>query len=168
MSVLRIRRRPVPDLVESVPSRVRRVRPAGVEQSGDKTPYKAGVTSTSGATAAPGAGRHLRRSRTQPEAATTQYGRPIFLIDWKRPLSYKFAIYMVTSYQYYELSRALIPDSDYDQLCKELDAGYDDFEHQHKHLVDRGQFAAGTGYAIKYPLMVQHAAMHMLEHYAER
>lgn len=90
------------------------------------------------------------------------------MIDWRRPLSWKFSIYMVTSFLYYQMNRSVITDSEFDQLCKELDAGYDDFEHQHKHLVDREQFAAGTGYAIKYPLMVQGAARHMLDHYAER
>ena len=93
---------------------------------------------------------------------------PPFLIDWRRPLSWKFSIYMVTSFLYYQRSKSVITDSDFDRLCVELYENYDDFEHQHKHLVDRGQLRAGTGYDIAYPMMVRNAAEHMLSHYAER
>lgn len=133
--------------------RVRRARPAVAEVAAPR------VGRTRPAPAA------VLRVRRVPE----QSGRkPLFLIRWDGPLSYKFSIYMVTSFLYYIMSASVITDSDFDQLCKELNAGYDEFDHQHKHLVDRGQFAAGTGYAIRYPLMVRGAALHLLENHAER
>lgn len=168
MSALRIRRRPVPDVVESVPSRVRRTRPSQVVEEVAGTAHKARITRTRRPDTEEAAPIAVRRVRRAPEAPKYLGSRPPFLVDWTRPLSWKFSIYMVTSYLYYQMSKSVIPDSDFDQLCKQLDEGYDDFEHQHKHLVDRGQFSAGTGYDIKYPLMVKGAAEHMLQHYAER
>ncbi len=168
MHLRRVRRLPVPGLVECVPSRVRRTRPIVEDAEGAETPVKARVTRTRGVAGGPPKAIARRRARTVVEGPKVVGGMPLFFIRWDGPLSYKFSIYMVTSYLYYHLSRSVITDGEFDQLCKELDAGYDDFEHQHKHLVDRGQFAAGTGYAIKYPLMVRNAATHLLEHHAER
>lgn len=111
----------------------------------------------------------VRRVRAAPEAqrAIVDTGKPRFVIDWNRPLSWKFSIYMVTSYTYYILNKSVILDSDFDRLCKELFTSHQRFRHQHKHLVDKGQFAATTGYAIKYPQMVIGAAHHLLDHYCE-
>lgn len=75
---------------------------------------------------------------------------------------------MVSSYLYYHLNRSLIPDTDYDRLATELLAGYDDFDHIHKKFVTRGMLRAGTAFSITtYPLMVQHAASHVLSTYPE-
>lgn len=109
-----------------------------------------------------------RVRRTRP-VTVAQVGKlPYFTVDYRRPLSWKFSIFMVASFLYYTLNRSIITDADYDSLCRELEENYRGFTHPHKHLVSRGHFAAGTGYDIHYPLMVQHAAMHMLGRFSER
>lgn len=142
--IQKIRRtRPAP-VVELAPTRIRRVRAVEVKDTGTVA--------------------RVRRVRRPVE---TDF-RPIFEIDWNRSLGYKLQIYMVTSYLYYELSRSLITDHDFDRLCRELAAGWDDFEHQHKSCTDKASMEAATGYANKYPLMVQGAAEHMFRNFRER
>lgn len=150
--MLRVRRTRVPDVVESVPRRVHRVRPS------------LPVVATEG---------RVRRVRPMvkgmwgAEEPRGKDARPRFLIDWSKGLGYKLQIYLVSSYLYYNLNRSVITDHEFDQLCKELDAGWDTFEHQHKHCTCREDMVAGTGYANEYPLMVRTAAGSMLEHFAE-
>lgn len=146
MPVTRIRRtRPSP-VVESPPVRVRRVR------SVDPSPPVKKIA---------------RRTRPVHEFGSGSDRRPRFEMDWSKSLGYKLQIYMVTSYLYYELCRSVITDHEFDRLCKELAAGWDDFEHQHKHCTDKGSMVAATGYANTYPLMVQNAAHSMLDHFRE-
>lgn len=146
MTITRIRRaRPSP-VVESAPVRVRRVR------SVDPAPPVKKV---------------VRRTHPVPEFGGGSGRRPRFVIDWEKSLGYKLQIYMVTSYLYYELCKSVITDHEFDRLCKELAAGWDDFEHQHKHCTDKGSMVAATGYANEYPLMVRNAAYSMLEHFRE-
>ena len=69
--------------------------------------------------------------------------------------------YLMASYLYYIRFQTVIPDAEYDMLAKDLLDGYDDFEHQHKHLVSKQDLQAGTLYALKdehYPTMVKAAA----------
>lgn len=156
-------------MVESTPQRVRRTRPIPAVEEVEETPNKARVRRVRSATVVEEVSTPRRgRLRSSGVGSSASSGRPVFVIDWSRPLSWKFSIYMVTSYLYYCLNRSVISDHDYDRLCRELGDGYDDFDHQHKHLVDRDQFLAGTGYAIKYPPMVIGAARHMLDNFAER
>jgi len=173
VTAVRVHRRRVPDVVESAPIRVRRTRPSVVEEEAPETPIKARITRTRPAPQEQQVRRVRRGARAQGIDEYKQHAlpdsRPLFIIDWTRPLSWQFSIYMVTSFLYYHMNRSMITDHDFDRLCKNLDEGFDDFAHIHKHLVDRGQFVAGTGYAIKdYPLMVKGAAAHMLDHYRER
>ena len=92
-----------------------------------------------------------------------------YVVRWDGSLWYKFSNYMVASFLYYQMNRSVISDHDFDRLCREIDAGWDDFEHEHKHLVDRGQLSATTGFAIKYyPLRVRSAASDMLARFHER
>lgn len=77
---------------------------------------------------------------------------PIYSIRWDGSLWYKFSNYLVASFLYYNMNRSVILDFEYDMLCRELDIEWDNFEHEDKHLVDRGQLSAATGFAIKeYP-----------------
>lgn len=69
--------------------------------------------------------------------------------------------YLMASHLYYIRYQSVMPDFEYDQLAKDLLKGYDDFEHQHKHLVSKDDLRAGTLYAIseeQYPKMVRAAA----------
>lgn len=69
--------------------------------------------------------------------------------------------YLMASYCYYILHKSPITDEEYDQLAKVLLKYWDQFEHQHKHLVTKDDLDAGTLYALRrddYPLMVQNAA----------
>lgn len=71
-------------------------------------------------------------------------------------------VFLMASYLYYEVHHSPITDQDFDALCEYLKGEYDFMEHPHLHLVTYDDLVAGTGYAIKYPLVVQHAAMRWL------
>lgn len=70
----------------------------------------------------------------------------------------RFSIYLMSCYLYYEEDVHVLSDTQFDNLCKELLDHWDEFEHPHKHLITTEDLKAGTGYAIKYPLMVIGAA----------
>ena len=105
----------------------------------------------------------VRRSRPTADS----WGRTIYVIDWNRPLGGKLQLYLMTSFLYYCMNRSLITDHDYDRLCKELYEGWHTLKHPHKTLTDRGHLLAGTGYAIRYPLVVRNAATYMLDRHTE-
>ena len=73
--------------------------------------------------------------------------------------------YLMTSWLYYQRDISLLPDEEYDQLCKKLLRDFDRIEHPHKHFVDREGLSAGTGYAIQvYPeRAVQSASLLAIE-----
>lgn len=75
------------------------------------------------------------------------------------PLNYLFRIYLMSSYLYYKENKIKISDEMYDYICKILHEHYDAFDNQHKYLVKREDFAAGTGYALTYPNMVKYGAL---------
>jgi len=74
------------------------------------------------------------------------------------PINRKFIEYLMSSCLYYEEDAHVLSDYQYDVLCKELLEGWDDVDHYHKHLITKEDLQAGTGYAIKYPLIVVGAA----------
>jgi hypothetical protein len=143
----RVRRTRASPVVESTPLRVRRSRPVPVEEEQ----------------------RRVRRTRPVASGLDRHSGDPRqrFVIDWGKSLGWKLQIYLVSSYLYYEMSRSIITDHDFDRLCKELNEGWNTFEHQHKHCTSRGAMVAGTGYANTYPLMVRGAADVMLHTFYE-
>ena len=71
--------------------------------------------------------------------------------------------YLIASWAYYVCDSPLISDGLFDRLCRELEAEFDQVEHQHKPLVDRGWLPAGTcGLAREaYPVTVRGAAAHL-------
>ena len=74
--------------------------------------------------------------------------------------------YLMASYCYYLRYQSVMPDSEYDAMAKTLLKHWDEFQHQHKHLVDKEDLAAGTLFKMKfedYPLMVIAAAEMWLE-----
>ncbi len=56
--------------------------------------------------------------------------------------------YLLASYLYYEEDFSPITDSEYDMLCLELDARFDEITHWAKHLIDRESLKAGSGYDL--------------------
>lgn len=161
--MLRVRRNRTPDVVESTPSRVRRVRP--VEAA--KPPDKGRITRVQQAPVVVAGTEGIARKGRAPRPAIAVDTRPIFVVDWERSLGWKLQIYLIMSFMYYVLHRTVITDHEYDRLCVELLEGWETFDHQHKHCVDKEQLHAGTGYAVKYPMIVYGAAEHMLKHYRE-
>lgn len=73
-------------------------------------------------------------------------------------INQKFSIYMMSSYLYYVEHVHVITDVAFDHLCRELLDNWDSITHPHKHLTTKEDLEAGTGYALKYPLIVQSAA----------
>lgn len=75
------------------------------------------------------------------------------------------AKYLIHSYLYYILDDSIIPDQEYDMLCKELLENIDTITHPHKYLIDVEALKAGSGFQIgrkDYPLIVQETAKMML------
>jgi NAD-dependent DNA ligase len=68
-------------------------------------------------------------------------------------------IYLMSSYLYYELDKNVLDDHQFDQICRRLYREFDNITHYHKHLLDKDSLGASTGYQLKYPTIVKHAAM---------
>lgn len=69
--------------------------------------------------------------------------------------------YLMHCYLYYETGTSVISDHDFDLLAKELVAHWDEAKgHRHADIIDFNSLVAcSSGYYIKYPLMVQGAAI---------
>ena len=81
---------------------------------------------------------------------------PNMLVPW----------YLMASYLYYIKDESLLSDAFYDEICKRLAVLYDNITHVHKHLIDKNQLSAGTGYYLSeecYPNMVKCAALSLIE-----
>lgn len=75
-------------------------------------------------------------------------------------LRLQFVRFLMSSYLYYYEDKQVISDAEFDEICKNLLAGWEDFDHPHKHLITKEDLAAGTGFAIKkYPLIVISSAL---------
>ena len=75
--------------------------------------------------------------------------------------------YLMSCFLYYEKHANVLSDPAFDQVCRRLDAEWDDIEHYHKDLIDREQLQAASGYAMDFPNRVRGAAMDWLTQYAE-
>jgi len=71
--------------------------------------------------------------------------------------------YLMFSYAYYQENETLIPDEEYDQICRDLITNWNDITHWHKPLLDLESLKAGTGYDIKYPNRVVTAALSLIK-----
>ena len=71
--------------------------------------------------------------------------------------------YLMFSYAYYQENESLIPDEEYDQICRDLITNWNDITHWHKPLLDLESLKAGTGYDIKYPNRVVTAALSLIK-----
>ena len=79
---------------------------------------------------------------------------------WESNPNMAVPFYLMSSYLYYEEDRSVLSDADFDDLCKMMLDKWDDIEHYHKHLIEKDQLKAGTGYYLKYkyPTIVVDAA----------
>jgi len=68
-------------------------------------------------------------------------------------------IYLMSSYLYYEHDKNVLDDTQFDYLCKKLYDNWDSVEHMHKHLIDKDNLKAGSGYGITYTNMIMSSAM---------
>jgi len=76
------------------------------------------------------------------------------------------AWYLMTSYLYYHHDTSVLSDPAFDNLCKYLDEDWDAIEHIHKHLINREDLRAGTGFALQMddlPLRVVAGAAALLD-----
>lgn len=65
------------------------------------------------------------------------------------------SVYMLSSYCYYHRYESILPDEDYDKVCRRLLKEYDRIEHQHKAHLCKENLKAGTAFTIKtYPTVV--------------
>jgi hypothetical protein len=70
----------------------------------------------------------------------------------------KFIVYLMACYLYYVEDLSVLPDTQFDELCKDLLEHWDEITHFHKHLTTKEDLEAGTGFSIKYPTIVVCAA----------
>lgn len=70
-----------------------------------------------------------------------------------------FSWYLLSCFLYYKQSICILTDDEFDHLSKYILSEWNNFDHMHKHLICIDDLQAGTGYAIKYPLIVEHSAM---------
>ena len=63
-------------------------------------------------------------------------------------------IYLMSSYLYYDLNKNVLDDTQFDYVCKKLYDNFDDITHMHKHLLDKDNLKAGSGYGITYTNMI--------------
>ena len=88
---------------------------------------------------------------------------------WKEPKIYDknsnmlVPYYLMYSYLYYEKDSPIISDAEYDTICIRLDDEWDVIEHYHKHIIDKENLVAGTGYSLKYPTIVKDSALLLKE-----
>ena len=71
------------------------------------------------------------------------------------------AFFLVHSYLYYNVNMSLLDDAVFDYLCRRLYENFEQFEHMHKHLLDKEALQAGTGFYLKtkdYPRIVRSIA----------
>lgn len=74
--------------------------------------------------------------------------------------------YLIHSYLYYVCDMSIISDAEYDAICAELLARFDEIEHKHKHLLDKDALRAGSGFHIptqNYPTVCRDIAMRLRE-----
>jgi len=72
-------------------------------------------------------------------------------------------IYLMSSYLYYECDKNVLDDTQFDYLCKKLYDNWDSVEHMHKHLIDKDNLKAGSGYGITYTNMIMSSALKCYE-----
>ena len=68
-------------------------------------------------------------------------------------------IYLMSSYLYYEHDKNVLKDEQFDYLCKKLYDNFDDVTHMHKHLIDKDNLKAGSGYGITYTNLIMSSAL---------
>ena len=73
--------------------------------------------------------------------------------------------YLMYSYLYYEENESIVPDAEYDRICKTLYEKWNDIEHRHKNLIDKDTLLAGTGFQLKYHLNHMLVAHHLCSNY---
>ena len=78
--------------------------------------------------------------------------RPNALVSW----------FMIGSYAYYELDVNVMSDYDFDYLVLRLREEWDNIDHPHKDLITPTNLDSGSGYDIKFPLMVRGATVDFL------
>lgn len=83
-------------------------------------------------------------------------------------LNKMFGLYLTCSYAYYKMDISLIPDDKYDALCKKLHEHYDDITHKYKLITTPDDFAAGTGFAIRYPEQLERAIVWYINQQTEK
>ena len=89
--------------------------------------------------------------------------------EWKEPKIYDknanmlVPYYLMYSYLYYEKDSPIVSDTEYDTICKRLYDEWDTIEHYHKHIINKEDLTAGTGYTLKYPTIVKDTALLLKE-----
>jgi len=68
------------------------------------------------------------------------------------------AWYLMSCYLYYKRNLNVLSDEQFDMLCLYLLETWDEITHPHKTLITKEDLEAGTGYSIRYPYIIEHAA----------
>lgn len=67
--------------------------------------------------------------------------------------------FLIGCYAYYQLSKPVMSDPDFDYMVKKLKEQWDNADHPHKELISETHLDATTGYDIEYPNIVKHSTI---------
>ncbi len=70
--------------------------------------------------------------------------------------------FLMASWLYYHAEISLLSDYAFDHLCETMLNNWSDIKHHHKHIINKDDLAAGTGFSIpdhKYPQRIKSAAL---------
>ena len=67
--------------------------------------------------------------------------------------------FLIGCYAYYELSKPIMADIDFDYMVQKLKEQWDNAEHPHKVLITESHLSATTGYDIEYPNIVKYSTL---------
>ena len=67
--------------------------------------------------------------------------------------------FLIGCYAYYELSKPVMTDADFDYMVQKLKEEWDIADHPHKELITESHLDATTGYDIQYPNIVKYSTV---------
>lgn len=71
--------------------------------------------------------------------------------------------FIMSSFMYYKLNDSYVSDATFDWICQTLITNWDNIQHPHKHLINREDLEAGSGYAVECPPVAICSLIRMLK-----
>jgi hypothetical protein len=105
----------------------------------------------------------LPNGRKPKHDYTTQLEEEFDAVEAQARAGVLVGMYLVHSYIYYKLNENIIDDHLYDELAATIGFYWDELDHRHKPVIDRGMLEnGGSGFYIEYPTPVEGSAKLLL------